>query len=144
MRWDDVIRVAVAALDADQAIVSELGGSGRIWPVDQTRAVQYDCIEYSIVSDVEEEVMNRIVVSFDIRCRGDDKVSAMKKTATVERRVRRVLTRPYNDGRIEGVYVNPRLVDARTMPVPEENVMHRQVDILFEPVRERYAAPNLA
>jgi hypothetical protein len=143
MRWDEVLVPAIAALEADSGITIEIGDADRIWPAEQTREPEFNSIEWFIVSDVETELYNRLLVSWDIRVRGDEVKSAQRRCADVERRLRRILTRPA-DGRIGGVFVNGRIEDSRTMPVPERDMYHRQVDVLFEPLRERYTAPNLA
>ena len=144
MRWDTVILNAIVpTLEADSALIAELGASNRIWPAEESRPIQYDSIEWLVVSDVEEEIYNRLVIQFDVRMSRNSTAPALLRAARVERRIRRLLTRP-DAVRLNDIWLNARFQEARTMPVPERDVAHRQIDILFEPLRERYTAPSLA
>lgn len=137
MRWKEVIDAAAVALNADTALTAVIGVD-RIWPEGETRPVQFDSIEWSIISDFEEEVWNPILVQWDIRTLRTPYFSAHERAALVEARLRLKLHRevPYV---LNGVYMSTELDDARTIGTAEPTQYHRQVDIRFTPLRAKYA-----
>ena len=135
MMWDNVVQAAVALLLADPALTSALGtdadGIVPIYPAGASRPVLIPSVEYFIVLDRYEESLNPILVQWDYWARG------MQQATTIERRLRSVL---HSETRRQfaGVDCATLYDDSRDHRHPEPGVIHRSVDIRFEPVRERY------
>ena len=146
MRWDEVMEAVEAYLNADALLVGEMGGSLKIWPAETSRTVQYPSIEWTVTTDIETEVFNPVLVQFDIYAPANYTTgkTPQQVCAAIERRLRRLLGERRGMRDIGGVQMLMSFSDARTFPVPEPDVFARQVDFLFEPIRERYAAATLA
>ena len=141
MRWDAVLTAAVAALKADAALVTALGGA-RVYDSRAPRDLVIPSVTWTLVSDVEEEVWERIVVQFDIWSRPSiaPAIDARTRAATIERRVRRVL---HSDvfRALGGVVMATLFQEGRDHDDPDPEVVHRSVDFRFEPFREKYVSP---
>ena len=137
MRWDSVIAAAVAALEADAALVAALGGTAAIDDAYAIRDLVIPSVTWTLVSDVEGESLDRIVVQWDIWARPDGVNSARRNAATIERRIRHVLHADVFRT-LGGIYMATLYEDGRDHGDPDPEVVHRSVDIRFEPVREKY------
>jgi hypothetical protein len=142
MAWDLVITGVLAELNDDDEFVALIGGEDRIWPLDQTRAVEYDCVEWYVPVNTEGEVLSEPIISFDIRMVGTSAHEAQTKCANVERRFKQVVFGPYalsrGDIRWRAAYD-----DGRTMPVVLANTYARQVDGRFWIVKDKYRMTNI-
>jgi hypothetical protein len=137
MAWDLVVEGVLAELDADDAFVALIGGEGRVWPLDQTRPVEYDCIEWSVPVSPEGEVLSEPLVSFDIRMAGSSAAEAQEKVARVERRFKQVVFVGYAH-RFGDLRWRAQYDDGRTMPVGKVNTYARQIDGRFWTVKDKY------
>jgi hypothetical protein len=134
MRWDFVIEHWITRLQADAALVSLMNSSVFVFPGQAFKAVKIPSIEYSIVGDREEELFNPIQVQVDFWQRG------IKKAAQTERRIR-MLTHSDVGQDLAGERLWMRYLDSRTTEYPAElGVVHKVLDFLFEPMREKYVA----
>lgn len=133
MRWDFVVEQWIARLNADPALLSVLGGGNLIYPAQASRPVTVPSIEYLVSSDTEGELFNPITVVVDFWARG------IKKSAQIERRIR-LLTHSDVGQDVGGERMWLQYQDGRTLEYPkEEGVVHRQLEFLFTPMREKYA-----
>lgn len=122
-------QAAVAALNADSALTSALGGQ-HVYPASAARPHRVPSVEWFVVFDRYEESLNPIVIQFDYWA------GSMGQAATIEARIRAVL---HSDMRRQfgGVDAATLYDDSRTHDHPTPGVVHRSLDFRFEPVRER-------
>ena len=133
MMWPEVIQAWVALMNADAALIAALGGQ-HIYPAQAARAVRVPSVEYSLVSDIEEESFNPIIVQVDYWAKGT------AASATIERRIRR-LTHRDTARTLGSLRLWTRYLDSRSHQYPAElGVVHRSLDFEFTPVRGQYAA----
>ena len=128
MRWDAVQDAVVAALQADSALVTELGGP-YIYLASASRPVQIPSVEYMMVFDREVESLNPIMFQIDYFARGN------AQARVIERRIRQVLHRDVRRS-FAGSDCATLYEDSRDHDHPEPGVVHRSLDFRFEPVRE--------
>ena len=134
MRWDFVIEFWKARLEADAALISVMGSSVFVYAAQAAKPVKVPSIEYLIVGDREEELFNPIQVQVDFWVKG------IKKAAQIERRIR-LLTHSDVGQELGGERMWLRYLDSRTTEYPAElGVVHKTLDFLFEPMREKYVA----
>lgn len=132
MRWDQTCEAWTARLTADAPLESILGKAGRIYAAQAARPVTIPSVEYLLVSDREEEWLNPIGVQVDFWARG------LRKAAQIERRIR-LLTHSDVAQYLDGERIWMQFLDARTVEYPAEaGVVHRILDFMFTPVREKY------
>src|SRR5690606_12201757 len=81
VRWDAVEQAGVAALSADDELLAILGGA-RIYPSSASRKVEIPSVEYMMISDLERESLESIVIQIDYWARG------RAQAAQIERRIR--------------------------------------------------------
>ena len=127
MRWPAVMQAVVTALNADAALVAELGGQ-YVYPAQSSRPVRIPSVEWSMIGDAVGEVMERVIVQLDYWA------TSMPEAVTIEARIRAVL---HNDVRrtFGGIDMATSYLDSRSHEHPEPGVVHRSLDFLFEPVR---------
>lgn len=130
MRWHTVISAVVAALKGDSALVAALGSASRIDRIEATATRVIPSVRYTVVSDVEEEVMNPIILQLDYWAA--DRAQA----ATIEQRIRAVLNRPTRRT-FGGIDMETSFDGARDSSDPDAGVVHRQIDFRFVPVKRR-------
>jgi hypothetical protein len=145
MMWDRVVRAWVALLEQDAALIAALGGP-HIYPGTAARPIRIPSVEYVIVSDVESELFNAVILQVDFWARGVGSAITIEKRIrrTTHRDTSRVLAIPVPPGspagtepepiRVFARYLNGRTHDYRADP----GVMHKSIDIQFEPVRARF------
>lgn len=134
MRWDFVIEHWITRLQADASLVSLMNSSAFIYASGAAKPVKVPSIEYMIVGDREDELFNPIQVQVDFWQRG------IKKAAQTERRIR-LLTHSDVGQDLGGERLWMRYLESRTTEYPAEpGVVHKILDFLFEPVREKYVA----
>lgn len=129
MKWDAVMQVVVDELRSDSALVVALGGQRVARMVDRDEVVP-PAVRWTLIADTEQEVMNPLLVQLDYWA------TSMASAATIERRIRRVLSRRVRRT-VGGIEMATLFEDARDMPDPGVGVVHRSLDFRFEPVRER-------
>lgn len=122
-----------ARLNADAALESVMDGKDLIYPAQAKRPVGIPSIEYLVVADREEELFNPITVFVDFWARG------IKKSAQIERRIR-TLTHWDVGQDLDGERVWIHISDGRGLEYPADSgVVHKQLEIQFKPIREKYA-----
>jgi hypothetical protein len=136
MMWDIVIPAWVALLEQDADLVAALGGP-HIYPAQAARAVRIPSVEWVIVSDRESELFNPVMVQVDIWARG------VAAAAVIERRIRALTHRDVSRELVldeyEGLRLWTRYIDSRTHEYrADPGVVHKSIDIQFEPVRARF------
>lgn len=129
MRWDVVVPAVVAALEADAALIAELGGEN-IEHMESNEAREIPSIRYTMIYDTEEEVMNPIGVQVDYWARN------IEQAFVIEKRIRTVLSTPVRRV-FGGIEMLTQYVDGRDMDDPQPGVVHRSLDFRFEPVKQR-------
>lgn len=131
MKWDDVLAAVIAALRADSALMTALGGA-RIVPMESGVERKVPDLRYTLIFDREEEVMNPILVQFDYwaKDRAQAVVIESRLRTIVGARVRRTLG---------GVEMATLYEDSRDGTDPQPGVVHRSLDFRFVPVRNRTA-----
>jgi hypothetical protein len=130
MRWHTVVGAVVAALKADAALVTALGGASRIDRIEATATRVIPSVRYTVVSDVEEEVMNPIILQLDYWA------TNRTQAITIEERIRAVLNR-YVRRTFGGIDMQTSFDGARDSNDPDVGVVHRQLDFRFVPVKRR-------
>jgi hypothetical protein len=132
MMWHLVIPAWVALLEADTALVAALGGAGRIYPAQAATAVRIPSVEYLMVSDMEQELFNPILLQVDYWVKG------INRAATIERHIRR-LTHRDTARELGGMRLWTQYIDSRTLEYRAEvGVTHRSMDFRFTPLRAKY------
>lgn len=130
--WDRLIPAWVNLLEADSALITALGGE-HIYPAQASRPVLIPSVEWITIGDVEDESFNPITVQVDYWAKG------IAKAAVIERRIRLLTHR--DTARVLGSFRTwTRYLDSRSHDYPATpGTVHRSLDFLFEPLRERYA-----
>lgn len=123
-----MVTAVVARLRADTTLVFLLGGS-YFYRAAAVRAPQIPSVEYTVVSAVERENTERVLMQFDVWARG------YAQALAVEARLRVLLHRLLPE-EMEGLLMFAQYADARDHEDPEPGVAHRSVDFAFEPARE--------
>lgn len=131
MRWDDVARAVVAALNADAALTTALGGQ-HVYPASAAREVRIPSVEWFMVTDRYDESRNPMIMQIDLWAKGQ------AVAVTIEERIRAVL---HSDVRrvFAGTDCETSYIESRSHDHPDPGVVHRSLDFRFEPVREQYA-----
>lgn len=133
MRWDQVIPAVVALLRADAARPAALERTA-IHEARDATAVTVPGLTWYMVSDIEEEVWNPILTQWDVFARD------WAEMAVLEGWIRGLLHADLPQV-IGGIRMWTQLVDARTLPVPEDmnpGLVHRQLDIRLTAARSKY------
>lgn len=131
MREDDVVTAFVAALEADAALIAALGGEF-IFRAGANREPQIPSVEWDLVANTEEENLEPLLFQFDIWARG------YAQFVTIAQRVRTVLRPDPGKGSttLGGIPMLIEFVDGRSHPDPEPGVVHRSLDIRFQPAKQ--------
>ena len=129
MKWPSVVKDAVAALHLDGQLVAALGGE-HVYPSQASRPVRIPSVEWTLVDNREDEVMEGVLVQFDYWA------PSMAAAVAIEARIRAVLG---SDVRrvFRGTEMATLYRDSRTHQYPEPGIVHRSLDFYFEPVRAR-------
>lgn len=143
MKWWPLVSGSMTLLDADSAFTTAIGGTGRVWREGASREVQYDAVEWRVVTDNEIEAMNPIDIDWTIRMRQNETKSAERRVAEVELALRRRLCRPVPQS-IGSTLTSVVFVDGRDGTAPESGVHERTITVRYEPVRDRYAATTIS
>lgn len=130
MRWDDVVRAIKAALDGDAGLAAIMGGR-KLEPLESTTSRTVPSIRYTVVSDVEREVTESIMVQLDYWANG------RAQAVAIEQRIRAVLSHPTRRD-FGGVNMATLFYGGRDSSDPEPGVVHRQIDYRFDAVRSIY------
>lgn len=128
MKSDDVVTAIVAAMKADAALVTALGGE-YVYHGAARKTLQVPSVEWLIVSDVRTENTERIRIQLDIWSTGYGRAVA------IEERLRALFARDLPQT-IGGLLMWTQLENA--MDLPDTEYTHRMLDFVFEPTRERY------
>lgn len=130
MMWDVVLEDWVALLSNDATLRTLLGGA-HIYPAQTSSAVRIPSVEWSLVSDVEEETHNPVVVQVDYWAK-------VSQAPAIERRIRN-LTHRDTARELGGNRMWTRYLESREHEYPaDRSVMHRSLDFEFKPLREKY------
>jgi hypothetical protein len=132
MKEPAVNAVIVAALLADTALVTALGGN-YVFRSGARRAAQIPSVEWEFVAGQESENLESLTFQFTIWARGYDQY------ATIAARVAAVL-RPDKGKGSKTLGGIPMLISVPTWnpgtPDPEPGVLQRSLDITFAPAKE--------
>ena len=136
MMWDEVIPAWLNLLESDATLTGVLGtdadGFVPIYPASAGRPVRVPSVEYYFVSDTESELFNPIRVQVDYWAKG------IGRAAVIERRVR-LLTHRDTSRELGAHRMWTRYLDSRSHDYPADpGVVHRSMDVLFEPLRHRF------
>jgi hypothetical protein len=141
MMWDIVIPAWIALLEQDADLTAALGvdadGDIPIYAATAGRKIRVPSVEWVIVSDRETELFNPVMVQVDFWVRG------VAAAAVIERRMRalthRDVSRELALDEYEGLRLWTRYIDSRTHEYrADPGVVHKSIDIQFEPVRARF------
>jgi hypothetical protein len=131
MVWDEVIEALVAALEADTTLATALGATAadsRIGPIEHGEETRIPSVRYQVISDVEEETLNNVLVQFDYWAQNRN------SARNIERRIRETLgartRRSFGSLEMWVLYL-----DGRDMGDPMPGVVHRSLDFRCVPVR---------
>ena len=127
MRWHTVVSAIRAALNADATLFAI---AGKVEPIEATGSRIVPMVRYTVVSDVEEEVMNPIIIQIDYWASG------RAAAVAIEERIRAVLNHPIRRT-FGGLDMETSFDGARDSSDPEPGVVHRQLDFRFVPVKRR-------
>lgn len=131
MIWDRVVLDwMLPTLRNDAALVAAIGGAEHIYTAQSTRPVRVPSVEWLVLDDALEEVMNPIRVQIDYWASNPGQI------AKIERRIRAVLHRDTRR-KVAGIDM-ATLYDSSFTPESEmPGVIHRLLRFRFEPVRVR-------
>jgi hypothetical protein len=144
MMWDEVLPLWVDLLEADAALVAELGtdknGQTPIYQAQSSRAVHTPSVEYSTpYSDLEEENFNPFSIQVDVFARQKAPRSAQGVAAAIERHIREITHRD-TARELGGYRLWMQYIDSGEIPYPADSaVIHRRIDFRFTPLRDKYA-----
>lgn len=137
MLWDQVMGNAIIPLlEEDVELVGPTGLDGaHIYHAGASRPVRIPSVEWLIVDEQEEEVMNPIDVQFDIFAREP-------QCTVIERRMRARLTR-FVHRSFGGLNMATLFLDSFTLEFPSiAGVTHKALRYRFRPVRRRAASES--
>jgi hypothetical protein len=135
MRADDVIQSFVAALGADTALTTLLGGA-YVFRKGATRAPQIPSVEWLRVTDGLAESTSPMLFQFDVWAKASVSAGAYANAMAIEARIRAVLNRDGGLLTISGLTLFAGLEDSRDHEDPEPGVAHTSLDFRFEPAKE--------
>jgi hypothetical protein len=127
--WDEVIQACIAALVADSALTTALGGNF-VRPMEEGEERRIPSVAWTLVTENEQEVLNPTLIQLDYWATG--RVQAV----TIERRIRRVLHSNIRRT-FGGIEMATLFEESRDMNDPKPGVVHRSLDFRFEPVKRR-------
>jgi hypothetical protein len=138
MMWDRVIEAAKAAIQADANLSAIFGDAvRRAAPSTTPFEPKVPILEYTIVTDTENELWAPTIIQFDVWSPDVDRLLA------AERGLRRLFT-PALPRRYGEVFMWTEFVDGAVLATPDRNGFHgRGLRFRFSPLRERYN-PGLA
>lgn len=125
MKWHVVVAAMKSALEDDATLIEILGGAA-VEPEESGVKRKIPSVRYTVISDVEEEVMNPVLVQIDIRAR--DREQGVEMEGAVRRRLTQ---QKLVDG------CRTEFVIGRDGDDPQPGVVHRSLDFRFLPVRSR-------
>jgi hypothetical protein len=126
--YEAVLLALVARLEADADLLGLLGGP-HVYRSGAHREKRVPSVEWFVVSEVLRENTFRLLIQWDIWAH------SYGRAAAIDRRLRRILHRevPHTVG---GVLMWMQVESARDVPDPEPSLVHRALDMSFEPARE--------
>jgi hypothetical protein len=129
MKWDDAVRALIATWDADAELTTALGGQ-HTYRSGAFREPRVPSVEYFVVSTILTENTERVRLQVDIWA------TSYAQVVAIERRLRELVHRdlPHTLG---GVLMWTQVIDSRDVPDPQPRVVHRSIDVMLEPARER-------
>lgn len=133
MIWDRIILdFVLPSLRGDAELTAAIGGAQHIYTAQSTRPVRVPSVEWLVLDDVLQEVMN------PIRLQVDYWAPHPGVAATIERRIRAVLHRDTRRT-VAGINMATLYEDSWTPDAPT-GVIHRSLRFRLEPVRSRAAS----
>lgn len=133
MNWDRVLLdFVLPTLRGDAALAAAIGGAEHIYTAQSTRPVRVPSVEWLVLDDVLEEVMNPITLQLDFWA------AHPGQAVKIERRLRALLHRDTRRT-VAGINMATLYVDSMTTDAPT-GVIHRSLRFRFEPVRSRAAS----
>lgn len=137
MRADDVIRAFMAALEADTALTTALGGE-HIFRAGAIRAPQIPSVEWRRITNGLAENTEPLLFQFDVWAKAGGGANPYSNAMAIEARLRAVLL-PYNSSGAKTIGGLPMLIEmelSRDHEDPEPGVVHTSLDIRFEPAKQ--------
>lgn len=127
LNWDVVIQAVVAAVQSDADLIATLG-TVTVTPAEDSVEQAVNTFRYMVISDLEEEVYNPIVLQIEYRARN-------RATAVVmDKRLRRILD--HKTPRVfGGLEMATTYQDSREMADILPGTVRRSLDFRFEPTR---------
>lgn len=135
MKADDVIQAFVAALAADTALTTALGGAN-IFRAGANREPQIPSVEWRRLTDALDENTEPMLFQFDVWAKAGGGANAYANAMAIENRIRAVLNFNGRPVTIGGTLMRAGLDDARDHEDPEPGVVHNSLDIRFEPAKD--------
>ena len=129
MRWPDVVPALLDLLEAD-AIIEPIVGPA-IYRTGRDRDFRVPSIEYTVISDVEEERFNPIRIQWDTFTRTDADLVA------IERQMRRLMHHDVPT-EIGGIGMWSQYVSRQDIPGLEDGIRGSSTDFIYTPIRSRY------
>jgi hypothetical protein len=130
VRADDLAQAFVAALEADTALITALGGQPAIYRAGANRAPVIPSLEWRRITNTLAENTEPALVQFDVWAR------SYAAAMTIEARIRAVLTGQARVVTLGSLPLYASLDDARDHDDPEPGVAHISLDIRFEPAKD--------
>ena len=129
MKWANALSAVIDRVRGDPEIAAVLGGP-HVYRAGEFRELRVPSIAYTIIVASLEETTEPVRTQWDVFARNIDQL------LTIERRLRRLL-HWVGWKSVGGVMLSSTYEDSRDHPSPDAPVLHRSLDFVHTPVRNR-------